>query len=624
MTDKLPMATLDADTDYDTEQVLFRIRRTLESCSKLIEAGDFGKSEKELSELAVFLNSISDAVVNSRNYEDEEDDLEHTAFQILTEFRSFITSSSLDQVVIDALSFELLKLAARFGCASRRCSEIAVSMVDSFADIGSPRDMLSVLSDALGSPSEMFRVPRYFIPLLTAFPKLFDSVKRRQFVHVKAAVPVILNALKSISARTDDDEVDATDVVELYQRVNGIADSVKTVCLKVGEEDSDKLRALLGLFVLQSLALLSMGIKHRKLVDSLPLVLHLSYFFPYCGLTYEGLITGDCVNNLLTTAFGDEQDDFVGCFSHIWLGASLAVIWGSKWNEVATAAEGDIAALQDELQSSQTKRWEAVGMLKHVFLCVHLPWELKQHSINFLLSVMEVNSSQATPCHPEAEFSADMPSVYTALQAVQAVIMYAPDAVIRRNAFLAFKKLLADLPTSLGFDILSAMIKNSDSSSMIALLLDCVREQMRAEMHERTVAAKSISNGESESSHCLCFWTADVLELVEMVLRPPGGGPPPLPEHCDAVLSALNLYRFILITESSGKTNYTGVRSKEHLKKVHGEWLLPLRTLVTGVAAENAKDQDQLALDISCGLNPVELVLYRCIEIVEEHLKQSS
>lgn len=59
------------------------------------------------------------------------------------------------------------------------------------------------------------------------------------------------------------------------------------------------------------------------------------------------------------------------------------------------------------------------------------------------------------------------------------------------------------------------------------------------------------------------------------------------------------------------------------LQKVYNEWLLPLRTLVTGVMAENQQDHDQLASDTMCALNPIELVLYRCIELVEDNLKHA-
>lgn len=88
------------------------------------------------------------------------------------------------------------------------------------------------------------------------------------------------------------------------------------------------------------------------------------------------------------------------------------------------------------------------------------------------------------------------------------------------------------------------------------------------------------------------------------------------------VLAALNLYRFVLITESTGKTNYTKVLLKENLQKVYNQWLLPLRTLVSGIEAQNRKDDSELASDVLCALNPIQLVLYRCIELVEENIGQ--
>lgn len=77
-----------------------------------------------------------------------------------------------------------------------------------------------------------------------------------------------------------------------------------------------------------------------------------------------------------------------------------------------------------------------------------------------------------------------------------------------------------------------------------------------------------------------------------------------------------------MVMNEIGKTNHTGILSKNNLRKSYNEWLLPLRTLVTGIAAENKNDYDQYVVDMVCALNPVELVLYRCIELVEEKLKQ--
>ncbi|KAL7187291.1 hypothetical protein ACSBR1_037368 [Camellia fascicularis] len=190
------------------------------------------------------------------------------------------------------------------------------------------------------------------------------------------------------------------------------------------------------------------------------------------------------------------------------------VIWGYISNEVAQAAEEDLAAVKAELSSNQTKRWQGLGMLRNIFLCVNLPWELKKQAINFLLCIVDGNVSHEYN-NEHVECSIYMPSLFATLQAVEMVVVYAPDAVLRRNAFDALKK----------------------------------------------------------------------------------------------VLSAVNLYRFILMKESTGNTNYTGVLSKKNLQKAYNEWLLPLRTLVTGIVAENKKDYDRLAMDTVCVLNPVELVL---------------
>lgn len=77
------------------------------------------------------------------------------------------------------------------------------------------------------------------------------------------------------------------------------------------------------------------------------------------------------------------------------------------------------------------------------------------------------------------------------------------------------------------------------------------------------------------------------------------------------------------ICSITGKTNYTSVLSESTLRKAYSEWLLPLRTLITGIQAENEKDENELAHHIQCAMNPVQFVLYRCIELVEDNLKHS-
>ncbi|KAL6985213.1 hypothetical protein U1Q18_018591, partial [Sarracenia purpurea var. burkii] len=604
-----------ANCEPSSPHSIVRLHQALISCTTSIESGDFRQSEKSVSELVNFLNSVTDAVVSETENESSED----KAFQVLTGIHQYITSPSLDQAVIDALSFELPKAVARFACVSRRCLEIAGSVVDRFIEICSPRDMLSILCEALDSPSRMFKAPGYFAPLLSGLKKVFVSIQRRQFEQVKEAVPVIINVLKATASESDEG---ATDYEDLLNISIGIANSIQEVCVKLEGKENEKLRALLGLYILQIMVFVSIGIRDK--VSSHPsLMLQLSDFLQYCNLSYLGLITGSDVDATTGTVVGEDGDDHRSHFSYVKHGACLAVIWGYISNEVAQAAEEDLAAVMAELSSNPDKRWQALGMLRNIFSFANLSWELKKQAINFLLSIVDGNVSHEYDIkHVECSFY--MPRLFGTLQAIEAIVIYAPDAVIRKSAFVALKKVLADMPTSSRFDILIALIKNTDSASMLAILIDCLREDMLMEYCQRTSTGIQVIEAQINAFHSMSFWNAGTLEMVEFVLRPPMGGPPSLPEHGDAVLSALNLYRFVLITESTGNTNYTDVLSEKNLRKAYNEWLLPLRTLVTGIVAENQKDHDELAMDTVCALNPLELVLYRCIELVEEKLKHGT
>ncbi|KAL6532001.1 hypothetical protein OROGR_013971 [Orobanche gracilis] len=173
--------------------------------------------------------------------------------------------------------------------------------------------------------------------------------------------------------------------------------------------------------------------------------------------------------------------DSMDCFSQIMLGAALAVIWGYKASEVDIAAGADLNAVIMDLQGNWTRSWEARGMLS--------------------------------------------------LQAIQMVIMYASGSALRKNAFSAFKMVIADIPTSLRLDVLRALIKNSESSSMIGILLNCVKEELHMAKLKRGLAANAVHD--IEVGQFTSFWNSSVLKLVEEVIRPPEGGPPSLYEYSD-------------------------------------------------------------------------------------------
>ncbi|KAL1533174.1 aberrant root formation protein 4 [Salvia divinorum] len=586
------------------DTVLTTLQHTLASCAKLIVAGDYATSEQSIAELIKILNAISDSLI-----EEEPQYSQELAVEIITQIHQYVATPALGQEIIDELAFELPKAVARFACVSDRCLEVAEGVVDLFVERCSPREMLSILLEAMSSLSDPLMLPGCFMPLLTGLTKVIVLIQRRLYEQVKHAVPIILNVLTTLCLKSDEED---TDYEKLFYRTTGIACSIRTISVKLEGEDNRKLNALLGLYVLQIMALVSHGMA-SDMLRCRPVVLQLSDFLPHCDLSYIGLVTGCEVDVISKLVFGDDSEVGVDCFSQVKLGAALALIWGFGATEIAFAAKADMTSVLMELKGNWTRRWEAVGMLKYLLSYANIPWELKWDGISFIACIMDGIVSNTD--NEFVDYSLHIPTMYTSLQAVTMIIMYAPDSELRKKAFITFKKMLADIPTPWRFDVLMALIKNSNSPSMIGILIDCVREEMRLEMVKRNASVDTLPN--SEVSHSTSFWNPSVLQLVEMVLRPPEGGPPSLPEDSDAVLSALNLYRFILITESTGNSNSSGILAKEKLQKVYKEWLLPLRVLVSRTMAENMKESD----DSVCALNPVELVLYRCIELVEEKLK---
>ncbi|XP_047153808.1 aberrant root formation protein 4 isoform X1 [Vigna umbellata] len=598
---------------FRDSEIRNNLRRVLESCSKLVEAGDFHDSENTVSELIEYLDSVYDAAVSDPDSERAENE----AFEAISEIHRYICSPSLDQEVVDALSFELPKAVSKFVGISSRFLDIATSIIDQFIVKCGPRDMLSILCNTLGYSSKITKAASYIVPPLSGISKVIISIKRRQFEQVKEAVPIILNVLKVVSLESEEEE----ELEDVFDRAVEIANSICEVCNKLEGDAKPKLQSVLGLYVLQCMALISASLGY-KASRCHSFVLQLSQISSYCGLSYLSLLTTYEVETVASSIFGD-KDLCMGFLFHVKHGAALSVIWGLVSEEVAYTAKENLTAIKDELCNNQTKRWQAIGTLKQVLSFVNLPWELKKHAIDFLLCITDGRISRN--CNEEhSEWSSYMPSLFSALQAVKMVIMHAPEPELRKKSFAVLKGVLDDIPISQRLDILKALITNTDSSSMIAIFIDLIRKEMHTAICNSRSIVKDAPQIENKAFPDTPFWNPGVIELVELVLRPPQGGPPFLPEQSDAVLSALNLYRFVLMIESAEKTNCTGVLSKNSLLKAYNEWLLPLRTLVTGIMAESKSDHDDFAVDTVCTLNPLELVLYRCIELVEEKLKQST
>ncbi|XLT62650.1 hypothetical protein HN873_019174, partial [Arachis hypogaea] len=330
---------------------------------------------------------------------------------------NIICSPSLAQEAVDALSFELPKAVSKFA--------------DQFLEKCGPRDMLSILCNTLGYSSNMTKAASYIVPPLSGLSKVFTSNKRCHFEQVQVAVSIILNVLNAVAL--DSDDSDDAELESVFHRAVGIANSIYGVCNKLDGVSNEKLRALLGLYVLQCLALLSASISYKDSTCHL-MVLELSQISSYCGLTYMSLLTAFDVETVAGFVFGD-KDAHMSCLSHVKHGASLSVIWGLVSEEVAHAT--------------------------------------KESSV------------------------------------------------------------LADIFDIQRFDILKALITNTDSSSMIAIFIDIFRRKMHMEVCNSTSVKESLDSN-NETYPDMPFWTPSVLELVESVLRPPRGGPPSCPDASDA------------------------------------------------------------------------------------------
>ncbi|XP_020103590.1 aberrant root formation protein 4 isoform X1 [Ananas comosus] len=608
------LAQINLNAAASSSPLSLRLHDALRACSQAVESGDFSGSDSAVAAVIDLLNSAADPPQSDA--ESVVPDA-RVCEELLVEVQRFL-SNPPNQMIVDALSLDLPKVVAKYGALSDKCREIAGTIVEFLVSTCSPRDMLSILCEALDVHIRVSKEPTYFILLFHGLAKVFVQIQRHHVEQVKAALPIILQVLRAISSDCHEEASDAINI--LFEAAIRIGNSMQEMCKRVVEGKKDELRAMLGLYVLQNIALISRS-RQKSIVSRCgSLILQFTKFLPFCGFSYFGLITGSSLASATAVISKGDGDGTIDCFSLTMDGAALAVVWGHISDDIAETAGEQLKSVLREIQNNQTARWQAIGTLKYALSSNDYPWELKSNTIDLLLSIMDGCNTEGSDDN-YLDFSGFVPSLFVTLQAIEMIMMGSFDASLRKKAFTALRRVISEIPSSHRFDILKALIKNSVSPSLTAILIDLVRAEILTEKNQKYV--RNVKDAQFESGSHYSSWSSQALELVELILKPPEGGPPALPDHSEQVLSALNLLRFILIRESTGQTNQKTVLSDKVLQKAYSEWLLPLRALVTGIEAENEKDNSELANDIFCALNPVQLVLYRCIELVEDRLKHS-
>ena len=145
---------------------------------------------------------------------------------------------------------------------------------------------------------------------------------------------------------------------------------------------------------------------------------------------------------------------------------------------------------------------------------------------------------------------------------------------------------------------LTALVDEARHPVMVALLLGFAKEE-----------AQRCWGGAEEA-----FVSHPLLQLVGRVVRPQGDLPD-LPHQSEAVLAALNLYRFLLLREAAAGRSATGCLTAEMRAVGREQWLLPLRP-AAHAALETVRSGREGGAVLMTTLT-VESVLYRCLEIVE-------
>ncbi|TVU42392.1 hypothetical protein EJB05_08794 [Eragrostis curvula] len=569
------------------------LHEALAALSQAFESGDIAASD----DAAAAVSGVLDAAAADGGDADDaprSDAAARVSEELLREVHAFLSSPSSNQMAIEALSLVLLKPVAKLGALVGSCSDIAATIIKFFVTNCSPRDMLSIFCEALDIPMELPDGPAYFVLLLNGLAEVLALIQRRHIEQVKVALPAVLKVMHATVSECDEEHGKAS--VDIFNASLGIGNAIQKMCKAMVNKNKD-LCAALGLYSLQNIALISQT-RQRDLISACgSIVLQYFQFLKFCGFTYVGILTGNDATAATAKLSKEDDADFVESFSFAMDGATLSVVWTYMYDDMSNYAGEELELALKEIQENQMKKWEAINTLRYVLSSVRYPWVVKSHCIDLLLTLTVQNHIEEI--NDDVDFTSYAPRTFATLKAIESVMMGAPEALMRKKAFGSLKK---------------ASVLREDFFAT-AIFLDLVREEVLRESRQPDKdCADGLNHGKSPP------WASHALDLVELILRPPEGGPPCLPDQSEQVLSALNLLRFILIIDSKG-SRLGKLLCKEALQKVHSEWLIPLRPIVAGIQSESEKDGSEIADQISCSLNPVQLVLYRCIELVEEKMK---
>lgn len=559
-------------------------------------------------------------------------------------------------VLCEKIGLELPRVVVKFVSLSKTCQDHCLSIIETLVENCSPREMFAAFMEALNMYSASEIMIRC-IPLVQGLSMVFPRLQRRQAQFFEEASSGLLALARLATQDEGDDEGEEESSIERVQEMKGdlvpleqvraaivdnivqLAQVVRATCDAVDVEQNreDFLRRL-GMFVLQTLGITGEQFAHTEL-EVPASVMELVELLPVCGLSLCLLFTKNQIDVLLDMTPEDVTGDTDLVVQkdqkriEASKGAAIAASWALSNNQVAAAVEVTLNSIKEGFQITGRKGLVAALSVATSLLRGRSSRPLSSAPAAGLTLVDRILELGST-----LEFSIDDDDgdgwlaltlrSLPPLQNLQNVIVYAPNVEMRRQGYAVFKKVIQDvLPEGARLQCLQMLINNSLFPSLVSLHLISIKDEVdRAWPRSRQLQGQlggdghPAGEGQDVKKVTSPFVSEDVLEVIGNVLRPKTGVPPELPAQIDSVQSALNLYRFILIRESSGKTNYTGVLSKASLTKARIHWLLPLRELAGGVSLGLIMEDNEMSADMTLAIDSLQSVLVRCLELNEEAL----
>ncbi|KAH8954068.1 hypothetical protein BDL97_08G060600 [Sphagnum fallax] len=540
----------------------------------------------------------------------EEEDWLASCEEMLQQAMTLLDPSSPSgQVLLDHVGWELPLVVVKYVNLSQPCLNFCYSIIEALAQSCNPRELFAGFMEALNILTS-FQTLAFCVPLARGLSLVFPRLKRRQADFFKSGNPGLL-AVARLTMREEEDGVEngngdgsLSDRIltnriipiedlrtEIIHELILVANAVRYTC--------DLVEAIIG------------GGLQSSPPGAPDMVMQLVELLPLCGISFFELLTSNQIEKFVDSTTDDDDAEKALVKSEARRGGALAVYWGMSDSKVDSTARESLHSLKEKFLLSGIKGVIAALSLVTSLLPVPLSrpsWLLPEKGVTLLFSILDISGPYETTTHDNTED--DWPTLTLQIVPILQVIKDV-------------------LPVSTRFHSLQALISSCPYPSLVSLLLTCLKDEVARAWPvfkqgcgaECNVEVTAVGDSFKSCPIVSPFVSSEVLQVIESVLHPLGGNPPDLPSQIDSVQGALNLYRFIIIRETSGKTNLTGVLSKASLMKAQTQWLLPLRELLGGIQSNLVVEGDEYAAGVGLAIDNLQSVLIRCLELTEDALK---